>query len=226
MRRAGSVLLVQWASGGSLGDAASYLGIASDDPSTHSDPPWPAGSARTDQKTSPQPCTTSPRNWTPPPPSSTTSADARPCANGAWPRAPGKRSPAACRPSRDHSSRSWTTGSGKKHPPSSGPTSPRASPGSPPRPIEASQPEPVRKDWAARRGSTWHKLARPGRFIHYAELRKLLIKHASHLARGIDNGDHSVRSQQGCPRELFTAAGYPETVTPTAWMIQSRRART
>lgn len=55
-----------------------------------------------------------------------------------------------------------------------------------PRPIEASQPEPVRKDWAARRGSTWHKLTRPSRFVHYAELRKLLIEHGDHLARDID----------------------------------------
>jgi hypothetical protein len=55
-----------------------------------------------------------------------------------------------------------------------------------PRPIEASQPGPVRKDWASHRASTWHKLARPGRIVHYAELRKLLIEHAGHLARHID----------------------------------------
>ena len=31
---------------------------------------------------------------------------------------------------------------------------------------------------------------------------------------------------ESCPRELFTAAGDPETVTTTARMIKSRRART
>jgi hypothetical protein len=56
-----------------------------------------------------------------------------------------------------------------------------------PRPIEARQPEAVRKDWLARRGSTWHKLAQPGRLIHYAELRKILVEHGDRLARDIDN---------------------------------------
>ena len=56
-----------------------------------------------------------------------------------------------------------------------------------PRPIEARQPEAVRKDWLARRGSTWHKLAQPGRFIHYAELRKILVEHGDRLARDIDS---------------------------------------
>jgi hypothetical protein len=51
------------------------------------------------------------------------------------------------------------------------------------------QPEPVRKDWAPRCGNTWNKLAYPGRIVHYAELRKLLIEHASHLASRIDRGN-------------------------------------
>jgi hypothetical protein len=55
-----------------------------------------------------------------------------------------------------------------------------------PRPIEASQPEPVRKDWAARKANLWHKLTRPGRIVHYAELRKLLIDHSDRLAKDID----------------------------------------
>jgi hypothetical protein len=58
-----------------------------------------------------------------------------------------------------------------------------------PRPIEAAQPEPVRRDWAAHRANTWHKLARPGRIVHYAELRKLLIGHAGHLAGRIDRSE-------------------------------------
>jgi len=30
----------------------------------------------------------------------------------------------------------------------------------------------------------------PGRIVHYAELRKLLIDHADHLASRIDRGEH------------------------------------
>jgi hypothetical protein len=58
-----------------------------------------------------------------------------------------------------------------------------------PRPIEAGQPEPVRRDWAVHRANTWGKLARPGRIVHYAELRKLLIEHADHLAARIDRSE-------------------------------------
>ena len=56
-----------------------------------------------------------------------------------------------------------------------------------PRPIEEGQPETIRADWARQRGSTWHKLARPGRIVHYVELRKLLIEHGDRLANDIDN---------------------------------------
>ncbi len=70
-----------------------------------------------------------------------------------------------------------------------------------PRPIEASQPEPVRRDWTGRRASTWHKIALPGRIVHYAELRNLLIKHSDQLARDIDNSteanDHGARRRLG-----------------------------
>jgi hypothetical protein len=78
--------------------------------------------------------------------------------NGASPPAPGRNSPAACRPSRDHSSQSSTTASDRKHPPSSGPTSPRANPAS-----------------------------HPGRLVYYTELRKLLIEHGDRLAADIDS---------------------------------------
>ena len=63
-----------------------------------------------------------------------------------------------------------------------------------PRPIEAAQPEPVRGDWAAHRANTWNKLARPGRFVHYIELRKLLIEHGDRLANDIDNSSANYRS--------------------------------
>jgi hypothetical protein len=57
-----------------------------------------------------------------------------------------------------------------------------------PRPIEASRPEPVRREWADCHSSTQWKLASSDR-IHYAGLRKLLIEHASHLAGHIDQGN-------------------------------------
>jgi hypothetical protein len=57
-----------------------------------------------------------------------------------------------------------------------------------PRPIEASQPEPVQRQWTLHRANTWGKIASPGRFVHYAELRSLLIEHSDQLARDIDNG--------------------------------------
>ena len=56
-----------------------------------------------------------------------------------------------------------------------------------PRPIEEMQPEQVRRTWMARRGSTWWQLTRPDPLNYYAELRKLLIEHARHLASRIDS---------------------------------------
>jgi hypothetical protein len=55
-----------------------------------------------------------------------------------------------------------------------------------PRPLEASQPESVRREWTGHRANTWHKLASPGRIVHYAELQNLLIEHSDRLARDID----------------------------------------
>jgi len=69
-----------------------------------------------------------------------------------------------------------------------------------PRPIEASQPDPVRRDWTVRRASTWAKIASPGRIVHYAELRNLLIGHSDQLARDIDSAeanDHDARRRLG-----------------------------
>src|SRR6202011_1745920 len=48
------------------------------------------------------------------------------------------------------------------------------------------EPEPVRKASLYRRGATWFHLSRPDPLAHYAELRKLLIQHAEHLAKEID----------------------------------------
>src|SRR2546426_12810890 len=55
-----------------------------------------------------------------------------------------------------------------------------------PHPIQDSQPGPVQRYWVRNRSSTWSLLARPGRFVHYAELRKLLIKYGDRLAEDID----------------------------------------
>jgi hypothetical protein len=69
-----------------------------------------------------------------------------------------------------------------------------------PRSIEASQPDPVRRDWTSHRANTWGKIASPGRIVHYAELRNLLIEHSDRLARDIDStepNDHNARRRLG-----------------------------
>lgn len=55
-----------------------------------------------------------------------------------------------------------------------------------PRPLEAEQPEPVRRIWAVRHGEAWHQFTRPDPLNHYAHLRALLAKHAQQLALSID----------------------------------------
>lgn len=64
-----------------------------------------------------------------------------------------------------------------------------------PRPIEAGKTEHVQRAWANRRNTTWFQLARPDALPHYAELRKLLVKHANSLARQIDAGAPLPRAQ-------------------------------
>jgi hypothetical protein len=186
MRRAGSVLLVQWAAGGSLGDAARYLGIPTGR-SQHSFGPelarWLRDHGTRDFMTAllslaaqldDTPGLVNYHNRR--------QAMSRWClAPETWqeltsrlPPVPGPHQPElGDRKRQEASAFVWA----------------RVTQGEPrfaPRPIEASQPQPIRSDWALRRASTWHKIARPGRFVHYAELRKLLIEHSDHLARGID----------------------------------------
>jgi hypothetical protein len=55
-----------------------------------------------------------------------------------------------------------------------------------PRPIAAAQPEHVRRTWVSQRNITWKHLTRPGSSPHYAGLCTLLIEHADHLAKDID----------------------------------------
>lgn len=189
MRRAGSVLLVQLASGGSLGDAARYLGIHTGR-SQHSFGPELARWLRDHGS----------RDFTAALLSLAAQLDDTPglvnyqnrrqamqgwCLDpGTWqeltsrlPPVPGPVQPVLDdRKRQEASAFVWAHVT-------------QGEPRFAPRPIEDDQPGPVRKDWAAHRGNTWHKLTRPGRIVHYAELRKLLIEHASHLARRIDRAE-------------------------------------
>lgn len=57
-----------------------------------------------------------------------------------------------------------------------------------PRPIEAGQPSHLQREWAQRRNTTWFQLTRPDPLRHYADLRKALTQYAEQLARDIDAG--------------------------------------
>jgi TniQ len=189
MRRGASVLLVQTASGGSLGDAARYLGIPTGRPQ-HSFGPelarWLADHGTKDFTTAllslaaqldDTPGLVNYQNRR--------QAMQEWCLDTAtWqyltsrlPPVPGYIQPVLDdRKRQEASAFVWA----------------RVTQGEPrfaPRPIEAGQPEPVRRDWAVHRANTWSKLARPGRIVHYAELRKLLIEHADHLAARIDRSE-------------------------------------
>jgi hypothetical protein len=65
-----------------------------------------------------------------------------------------------------------------------------------PRPIEAGKTEHVQRAWANRRNTTWFQLTRPDALPHYAELRRLLVEHANSLARQIDAGAPLPRAQE------------------------------
>ncbi len=192
MRRAGSVLLVQWAAGGSLGDAARYLGIRTGR-AQHS---FAQDLARWLLEHGAENFTAALLNLA-------AQLDDTPglvdyqrrrqamqewCLDlGTWqeitdrlPPVPGPVQPVLDdRKRQEASAFVWAHVT-------------RGEPRFAPRPIEAMQPEPVRRAWAVQRGNTWHKLTRPGRIIHYAELRKLLIEHASHLARRIDSSTEAI----------------------------------
>lgn len=192
MRRAGSVLLVQWAAGGSMGDAARYLGMRLPPSSgqhsiahdlarwldEHGDEGFTASlhglAAQLDADTprlvnyqlrrqAMQEWCLDPHTWQE--------------ITNRLPPTPGPFQPVMDdRKRQEASAFTWayvTQGE------------PRFSP----RPIEESQPEPVREDWAPRRSNLWHKLGRPGRLVHYIELRKLLIEHGDRLANRIDHGE-------------------------------------
>lgn len=189
MRRAGSVLLVQWAIGGSMGDAARYLGIRL--PPSSGQHSIAQDLARWLDKHGDEGFTSALHGL-----AAQLDADAPRLVN--YQR-------------RRQALKEWCLGPDTwqeithRLPPTPGPFQPvmddrkrqeasaftwayvtQGEPRFAPRPIEAGQPEPVRKDWAPRRGNLWHKLARPGRIVHYIELRKLLIEYGDLLARDID----------------------------------------
>jgi hypothetical protein len=192
MRRAGAVLLVQWASGGSMGDAAGYLGIRHGRPQ-HS---FAQDLARWLREHGSDDFTAALRGLA-------AQLDATPglvnyqrrrqamqewCLDpDTWqqltdrlPPVPGPVQPILDdRKRQEASAFTWAHVT-------------QGEPRFAPRPIEASQPEPARRTWTAQRGNTWHKLAHPGRLIHYIELRKLLIEHGDRLARKIDSSGEVV----------------------------------
>jgi hypothetical protein len=188
MRRAGSVLLVQWAVGGSMRDAAEYFGVHN----RKAQYLFPDGLARWLGQHGTEGFIAALRDI-----AARLDTAARPvnyqrrrlalqqwCLNpGTWeeitsrlPSVPGQRRPVTGdRKRQEASAFTWalvTQGETRFAP----------------RPIEASRPEPVRREWADRHSSTQWKLASSDR-IHYAGLRKLLIEHASHLAGHIDQGN-------------------------------------
>jgi hypothetical protein len=55
-----------------------------------------------------------------------------------------------------------------------------------PRPLQARQPATVHEQWAQRRTATWRQLTRQNPLQHYANLRKLLIPLAQQLASSVD----------------------------------------
>ena len=57
-----------------------------------------------------------------------------------------------------------------------------------PRPIEATQPPHVQRAWQARRNTIWHQFHTNRPLRHYADLRRLLAEHAYRLASHIDAG--------------------------------------
>ncbi len=187
MRRAGSVLLVQWASGGSLGDAARYVGIRTGR-SQHSFGPELARWLRDHGSKDFIDALLSLAAQLDDTPGLVNYQNRRQAMQG-WCLDPGTWQeltshlppvPGPVQPVLDDRKRQEASAFVWAH-------VTQGEPRFAPRPIEASQPDPVREDWTGRRGNLWHKLTRPGRFVHYIELRKLLIEYGDLLATDIDN---------------------------------------
>jgi hypothetical protein len=187
IRRAGSVLLVQWASGGSMRDAAEYLGVHN----RKAQYLFPDGLARWLGQHGTEGFSAALRNI------------AAHLDTAATPVNYQRRRQAL---------QQWCLDPGtweeiiNRQPPATGPFQPvmddrkrqecsaftwayvtQGESLFAPRPIEASRPESVRREWAGLRDSTQSKLARSGR-PHTTGLRKLLIEYGDRLARDIDGG--------------------------------------
>ena len=188
LRRAAAATLIQWAAGGSLGDAATFLGIN------------PSGGQYA--------FTSDFSRWL-------SKQDTRARFTAALKNLAADLDIAA-RPvnyqHRRETLRNWSLGEDawntitRRLPPVPGPVQPtlddrkrqeasafiwaRITQGEPlfaPRPTEAEQPEHIQQAWLHRRGNTWHHLSRPRPLAHYTALRELLVQHADQLAVKIDN---------------------------------------
>ena len=188
LRRAAAATLVQWAAGGSLGDAATYLGI---NPSggqyafTNDFNRWlgkqnarrrftaALKNLAADLDTAARPVNywhrrEALRNWS-------LDEDAWNTITERLPPVPGPVQPTlGDRKRQEASAFVWA----------------RITQGEPlfaPRPIEAKQAVHIQQAWFHRRGNTWHHLWRPQPLAHYAALRELLVQHADQLAAKIGN---------------------------------------
>ena len=161
---------------------------------THQRSASTSGSATTNHASQP-PSKTSPGAWTTPLHSSTTASGVKLCRDGAWTPAPGVKSPTAYRPSPGPSNPPWTTQTTRSIRIRLGPRHSRRAPFRPPGRSKPSSQDQSAKAWLHRRGATWFQLSRPESLAHYAELRKLLIQHAEHLAQEIDTRAETTRCQ-------------------------------
>jgi hypothetical protein len=186
LRRSGAVLLVQWAAGGSMKDAASFLGV---NPADRQYTPT-SDLQKWLNHHGPARFTTALHNLADDLDTATDPIDYqhRRIALHDWSLAPDTWQdiianlppvPGPNQPILDDRKRQEASAFVWAH----------ATQGEPqfaPRPIQARQPQGIRRSWHRRRGTTWYQLSRPDPVNHYAALRALLIQHADQLNKQID----------------------------------------
>lgn len=188
LRRAAAATLVQWSAGGSVGDAADYLGINPNGGQyafTKDLYQWLASDPDRIRFTTALENLAAELDTTAV--LSTTAGAATPCTPGASTNTPGPRSSTCCRPSPGPFNPPSTSANAKKSPRSSGHTSPKANPAPRPAPSKP-QPPHTQREWLQRRANTWHHLNRETPLAHYAALKNILARHAGFLAEKIDAG--------------------------------------
>jgi len=189
LRRTAAVRLVQWARGGSLGDAAGYLGInpgklqfkpSNDFQEWLREPgntravtaalhDLAANLSTARQLIDYERRRDALRDWAP---DEVTWQDI----TASLPPIPGPSQPVtAGRKRQDASVYIWTAITQGEHLFA-------------PRPIQAQQPAHIQKYWATRHNTTWFQISRPDPLRHYADLRITLDRYAKHMARRIDGG--------------------------------------